>query len=318
MTASISDDATLKELSQASVSLARGAGEVLLSFRPGSTRVDFKGKGDTDPVTEADLRVEEYLRERIGREFPEHGIVAEESEASPAPLDAEYVWAIDPVDGTANFAAGVPFFAVSIALLHRGRPVVGSMFLPNTLAGDGVLYARAGGGAFDEHGPLIALTGPAPKPSGLVGVPSGFLRAFSVSGQRGWGLGEPRIMGSIACELALVARGVLQYSLLTAPRVWDVAAGVLLVQEAGGEVLAWRDGSWRPFERFAVSPAGGGRDPRGGGLRGPGHPLLAGGRGIAAHVASRIRPRRRPLLATLARRLGLRRASRRGHRQGGG
>ena len=312
MNASMPDDATLNDLSQAAVSLARGAGEVLLRFRPGSTRVDFKGKGDTDPVTEADLRVEEYLRERIGREFPEHGIVAEESEASPAAADAEYVWAIDPVDGTANFAAGVPFYAVSIALLHRGRPVVGSMYLPNTLAGDGVLHARAGGGAHDENGPLSALSADVPKPSGLAGVPSGLRWAFSVDA--GPGMGEPRIMGSIACELALVARGTLQYSLLTAPRVWDVAAGVLLVQESGGEVLVWRDGEWRPFERFPVAPAAGGRDPRGGGLRGPGLPMLAGGRGIAAHVASRIRPRRRTLLSAMARRLGLRRALRRGGR----
>lgn len=313
MNESLPDDATLKELWEASVNLARGAGEVLLRYRPGSTHVDFKGKGDTDPVTEADLRVEEYLRDRITKEFPGHAIVAEESEESPATHDAEYVWAIDPVDGTANFAAGVPFFAVSIGLLHGGRPVVSSMFLPNTLAGDGVLSARAGGGAFDENGPLTALTGSAPRPSGLVGVPSGFARAFSVTRQGGGGLGEPRIMGSIACELALVARGVLQYSLLTSPRVWDVAAGVLLVQEAGGEVLVWRDGDWRSFERFPVSPPEGGRDPRRG-LRGPSYPMLAGGRGIAAHVASRVRPRQRPLVVTLARRLGLRRSGRRGHR----
>ena len=313
MNAGIPDDATLRELSEASVSLARGAGEVLLRYRPGSTHVDFKGKGDTDPVTEADLRVEEYLRDRIGREFPGHGIVAEESDASQAGHDADYVWAIDPVDGTANFAAGVPFFAVSIGLLHRGRPVVSSLFLPNTLAGDGVLFARAGGGSFDENGPLTTLAYPEPKPSALAGVPSGFARAFSIRRQRGMGLGEPRIMGSIACELALVARGVLQYSLLSAPRVWDVAAGVLLVQEAGGEVLVWREGAWRPFERFPVESRGGSRDPRGG-LRGPGYPMLAGGRSIAAHVASRLSPRRRPLLTSLVRRLGLRRASRGGRR----
>ena len=311
MSANTPDDATLRELSEASVSLARGAGEVLLRYRPGSTHVDFKGKGETDPVTEADLRVEEYLRERISREFPGHGIVAEESEASPAEHDVDYVWAIDPVDGTANFAAGVPFFAVSIGLLHRGRPVVGSMYLPGTLAGDGVLHARAGGGAFDEHGPLTAPTDPTPKPSGLAGVPSGFARAFSVSREQGRGMGEPRVMGSIACELALVARGVLQYSLLTAPRVWDVAAGVLFVQEARGDVLAWREGAWRPFERFPLSPPGDGRASHMT-LRGMGSPLLAGGRGIASYVASRTRPRRRTLLASLARRLGLRRTGGRG------
>ena len=124
-------------------------------------------------------------------------------------------------------------------------------------------------------------------------------------------MGEPRVMGSIACELALVARGVLQYSLLTAPRVWDVAAGVLFVQEARGDVLVWREGAWRPFERFPLSPPGDGRASHMT-LRGMGSPLLAGGRGIASYVASRTRPRRRTLLASLARRLGLRRTGGRG------
>ena len=137
----IPDEPTLREMEDASIRLARGAGEVLLRYQPGGTQVNFKGKGQTDPVTEADLRVEEYLRERISREFPSHKILAEESDQPSGMEDTDFIWALDPVDGTANFAAGVPFFAVSIGLLYRGVPVVGSLFLPHTFAGHGVFHA---------------------------------------------------------------------------------------------------------------------------------------------------------------------------------
>ena len=290
----IPDEPTLREMEDTSIRLARGAGEVLLHYQPGGTQVNFKGKGQTDPVTEADLRVEEYLRERISREFPGHRILAEESDQPSGTEDTDFIWALDPVDGTANFAAGVPFFAVSIGLLYRGAPVVGSLFLPHTFAGHGVFHARAGGGAFAEDQPLRVISDALPRPSGLAGVPSSLGRQFSIKREKGRGLGEIRIMGSIACEMALVAKGVLQYAMFGGPSIWDAAAGVALIREAGGEVLEWREGRWQPFERFLVSPEGSGGDHRNA-RQGRRAPLLAGGRDIVAYVASRTRRRSRPL-----------------------
>ena len=98
----IPDEPTLREMEDTSIRLARGAGEVLLRYQPGGTQVNFKGKGQTDPVTEADLRVEEYLRERISREFPGHRILAEESDQPSGTEDTDFIWALDPVDGTAK------------------------------------------------------------------------------------------------------------------------------------------------------------------------------------------------------------------------
>ena len=113
MRAGLPEEPVLRELEAASLRLARGAGAVLRRYQPGETRVDYKDEKGRDPVTEADLRVEEYLREEISRELPDHGIVAEEGTAT-GPRDADYLWAIDPLDGTANFVAGLPFYAVSI------------------------------------------------------------------------------------------------------------------------------------------------------------------------------------------------------------
>jgi myo-inositol-1(or 4)-monophosphatase len=293
MNISIPEEPILKELAAASIRLARGAGAVLQRYQPGVTRVDYKGKEATDPVTEADLRVEEYLRGEISREFPEHGIVAEES-AEAGVDDADFTWAVDPLDGTANFAAGVPLYAVSIGLLYKGVPVVGSLFLPSTFAGDGVYHARAGGGAFVEGNPLRVVSSPLPKPSGLAGIPASYGRAFSFKRERGKGLGEVRIMGSIACEMVLVASGVFQYSLFTGSHIWDVAAGVVLIREAGGEVLEWRRGQWSPFQDFVVTPpkTGEGHAQT---FRRWGAPLLVGAPEIVTYLASRTRVRRRPL-----------------------
>jgi myo-inositol-1(or 4)-monophosphatase len=257
--------------------------------------VDYKGKDATDPVTEADLRVEEYLRGEISREFPEHGIVAEES-AEAVVDDADFMWAVDPLDGTANFAAGVPLYAVSIGLLYKGVPVVGSLFLPSTFAGDGLYYAQVGGGAFVDGNPLRVVSSPLPKPSGLSGIPASYGRAFSFKRERGKSLGEMRIMGSIACEMVLVASGLFQYSLFTGSHIWDVAAGVVLIREAGGEVLEWRRGKWRPFQDFVVTPQKTG-ESRPEAFRRWGAPLLVGAPEIVTYLASRTRVRRRPLVS---------------------
>jgi len=99
--------------------------EVLKYFRTGVT-VDAKSDGS--PVTVADRNAEEILRKRIGRDFPGHGIIGEEFGNESA--DAEWVWTIDPIDGTLSFIRGLPFFALLLSLLHRGRPVMGVISLP--------------------------------------------------------------------------------------------------------------------------------------------------------------------------------------------
>ena len=292
MSIDLPDEQVLKELHDASVRLARGAGQILHQYEPGATSVDYKGKWKTDPVTEADLRIEEFLRGEVAREFPDHGVVGEESEESAGSKDADYVWVIDPVDGTANFAAGVPFYAVSIGLLYRGAPVVGSLYLPHSFAGEGVYHAWAGGGAFVEDAPLRVSDGPFPKPSALAGVPAGFGWVFSMKRGSGRVPGETRTMGSIACEMVLVAKGVFQYSIFGGSRIWDVAAGVVLAREAGGAVVEWRGGEWRPLQKFEASPRDGDESPQQT-LRRWSAPLLVGGPEAVNYLSTRLGLRRR-------------------------
>jgi myo-inositol-1(or 4)-monophosphatase len=298
----IPDEAIIKELAEVSVLMARGAGAVLQRFSPGGTHVEYKGKDATDPVTEADWRVEEYLREEISREFPDHGIVGEESTEARTD-DADFMWALDPLDGTANFAAGVPLYAISIGLLYKGVPIAGSLFLPNTFAGDGVYHARVGGGAFVDGSPLRVVSNSSPQPSGLAGFPANYGRVFS-SKKKGKeskkGLGEVRTMGSIACEMVLVASGIFQYSFFTGSHIWDVAAGVVLVREAGGEVLEWRRGQWAPIQDFVVTPQKPEEVPSQA-FRRWGAPLLVGAPDIVTYIASRTQVSTSPMGSISAR-----------------
>ena len=112
--------------------------------------------------------------------------------------------------------------------------------------------------------------------------------------------GEMRVTGSIAYELAMVARGVMQYCVIGGPRLWDMAAGVLLVAEAGGSVMLRRPKSWEPME--AIIPTWVTKTPNMKELRGWVQPLVAGKARIAPMVASNLRPRR-PSLLRRARRL---------------
>ncbi len=161
-------------------------------------------------------------------------------------------------------------------------------------------HARAGGGAFVEDEPLRVAQGSRPRPTGLSGIPASYRMAFSSRRKGGGGLGETRTMGSIACEMVLVARGVLQISVFTGAHVWDVAAGMVLVREAGGEVLGWSRGEWKPFRRFEAPRARGEESPAQS-LRRWRVPLLVGGPEMVGHVASQIRPRGRSLRSVLRR-----------------
>ena len=118
------DRQMLVEAEAVCVQAVRQAGAVLLDYFRRPLTVEFKEKGQQSPVTEADRRSEELLREALRRAFPEHGIIGEEAEDALNP-SADYVWFLDPLDGTTNFTAGLPAFAISMGLCYRGVPVLG-------------------------------------------------------------------------------------------------------------------------------------------------------------------------------------------------
>ncbi len=224
-----------KLLSEVSL-LAREAGELMRADSKRPARVMFKGR--IDLVTETDLAVEKFLKENLKPLLPEADFLAEES-AGGAGL-SELTWVIDPLDGTTNFAHGLPFVATSIGLWRRDRIVLAVINCPFL---NECFTARLGGGAFC-NGESISVSGAETLERTLLatGFPYDFkdredllLRRLARALPRVQGV---RRCGAAAIDLAYVAAGRFDayYEGWIAP--WDSAAGWLLVEEAGGRVSA--------------------------------------------------------------------------------
>lgn len=277
-------DGKLVEIERVAVELAERAGRLILENYRQVLTVDFKDKHRRDPVTETDRAVESLVEVSLRERFPDHSLLGEEGALGDP--GAEYLWVVDPLDGTKNFVGHLPVFASSVGVLWRRRPVVGAIFLPwSASLGGGVYHARRGGGAFVGEQRIYAASSDRPEPVGLVSLPAFAQRSFRL----GKAAGEPRTLGSAAGELALVASGVFQYGLFRSLKIWDVAAGVVLIQEAGGLVYRWKGWPWGWGPLHSFSP--GKRtetDPTG--LRSWSDSLLAGGVGCVRAVSREARP----------------------------
>lgn len=246
----------LETIEKAAVHLAQKSGKILMDYFRKPLDVTYKLDNQRSPVTDADYASNQYLQAEIKKRFPTHSILSEENEDGINNSEnSEITWVLDPLDGTSNFMNGLPIFGVSIGVLERGRPVVAAIFLPSVTSKFGNVYhARVGGGTFCNSQPLAKLVnGPLPTNSVLVAMPSFFLRMFNFRDPLRRYIGDIRSTGSIAHDLAQIADGVFKYAVQSRPWIWDVAAGVLLVQEAGGTVLelAASPKRWVPFESFA-------------------------------------------------------------------
>ena len=237
---------------------AEAGAEVLMSGFGERPRVKYKGV--IDLVTEFDLRSEEIIRKIISQNYPDHLLVGEE-EGNTGYRQASYKWYIDPLDGTTNFAHGHPFFAVSIGLIGPGAdggdaPLVGVILAPAL----GELYwGHAGGGAFRR----VSLPGRGLVERRLAVTPTEKLRgAFLNTGfpydiyERGGEILHPfgrlvmaartvRRAGAASLDIAYVAAGVADAFWETGLKPWDVAAGLLLLSEAGGRVSDYQGNPYR-------------------------------------------------------------------------
>ncbi len=215
-----------------------------------------------DLVTEADREAERRAVERIRRAFPEHAVVAEESGGRAAP--SEYRWYVDPLDGTANYVHHFPVFGVSIALYRGEEPLVGVVVDP---VRDEWFTARAGAGARVDSGdardgtPLAVSTTPLGEALLATGFPfrypeqlDRYLAAFRALFVQ---VSDMRRAGAAALDLAWVAAGRVEGFWELGLHAWDVAAGELLVREAGGQVSDWTGGSAQRESGWivAASPA---------------------------------------------------------------
>ena len=211
----------------------------ILRARAGADRVREKARADL--VTEVDEAAERAIRATIAARHPHDGFVAEE--LSAARIDTGRRWIVDPVDGTVNYVHGHPFSCISIALVDDEGPAVGVVNAP--FLGE-VYHAVRGGGAY-LNGERIRATGEEDHTSSLIATGFPFRHGkgdpaayFDVVAKVVLSTHGVRRAGAAALDLAFVACGRVDgfFELGLAP--WDVAAGILLVQEAGGRVTGWR------------------------------------------------------------------------------
>jgi myo-inositol-1(or 4)-monophosphatase len=205
------------------------AGSIIMALYGKNYRIEEKGKGN--PVTTADLEANRKIREIILGRYPEDGWLSEEDKDNAQRLRADRVWVIDPIDGTKEFIEGIPQFAVSVGLVVGGRPMVGVVYNP---AEEKLYHAVKGRGSMlNDRAIHVSLREEVPGASLLVSrsEPRRKFQSFANMCRL-----EP--MGSIAYRLAKVAEGEGDGTLtFRSLHEWDVCAGVLIVEEAGGVVL---------------------------------------------------------------------------------
>jgi myo-inositol-1(or 4)-monophosphatase len=247
-------------LLQTAIEAAHRAGEVLLRKLPQTRQVRYKGLRDI--VTDADEAAQQMIAELVHDRFPQHAFLGEEGGQSADLNSATPTWIVDPLDGTTNYARRFPSFCVSVALADSGVLRVGAIYDP---ARRETFYAQAGRGAFFQRG----RAGPQPMQvsatddlaEALVGLdwardPALRARTIANLARVAAACRTVRATGSAALGLAYMAAGWLDayYHLMLAP--WDVAAGALIIREAGGVITSPSDAPWTLGQPAVVASNG--------------------------------------------------------------
>lgn len=227
------------------------AGEAILSHF-GAAKITHSKATVNDIVTEADLASQKILVEAIKVNYPDHGIVSEESEGYQA--GADYVWYIDPLDGTKNFESGVQIFGVNVAVTYMGKLKYAAIYLP---ALQELCYAEEGKGAFLNDKKITCSD--KKDWSGIYGIGATkyseqnveFQKVLSeLSGNTAW----LNAIGSIAVSGVWVATGRRNFFLSKGGSSWDYAAPALLAKEAGCLVTNFNGEEWKPGDtRLVIS-----------------------------------------------------------------
>jgi myo-inositol-1(or 4)-monophosphatase len=232
------------------------AGRLQIARRHSGFRIDKKGS--IDLVTEVDLECERLCRDVLAERFPDHGVLAEEMGDGTGATASPYRWVFDPLDGTTNYAHGLPIFCASLALEYGGRAIVGAIYDPSRQE---LFTAERGGGAFLNGLPLQVSTTSALVDALLVtGFPydvhqqhADLLQLFGAFLATARAV---RRLGSAAIDLCYVAAGRFEGFWEQYLRPWDVAAGALIVEEAGGRVTGMDGGPFDPCAAHLLATNG--------------------------------------------------------------
>jgi myo-inositol-1(or 4)-monophosphatase len=231
-----------------------GAAEILRFFNNDFTISNKEGVNNL--VTEADHASEKAIMDVIKKKYPDHFILSEE--AGEMRMDSEYKWIIDPIDGTVNFAHGIPLNCVSIGIEHKGEMVMGAVYNPHM---NELFFAEKGKGATLNDKPIrvssqtqtikaCLVTG---FPYTYINVPNGPLEIFERFIRQGIPV---RRLGSAAIDLCWVAAGRFDGFYEHKLEPWDSAAGYLIVEEAGGKVTDLEGNKFSPYQHKVLATNG--------------------------------------------------------------
>lgn len=208
-------------------------------------------KGPHDVVTEIDKKVEQMYAEEIKKAFPEHGIIGEEG-TSENP-DLEFVWVLDPLDGTKNYSTENPFFCTTICLLQNKEPVISVVYEPIT---NNLYSASKGSGAFKGNESIHVSKQDDIKNAMLLychaADPKAIREAEHYVVELKIASRDTSRLRAAGSEMALVAKGVCEAYLMNKLPLWDLASGALLVREAGGKATDFTGKDWVPGDSNIV------------------------------------------------------------------
>ena len=297
-------DTELEHIENSVIRAASEAGDFVASRFGGVLEISNKGdKPGKDLVTDVDKASQRLIAKIMEETCPDHMLLGEEDPPDEEPEAADWLWIVDPIDGTTNFVNSSPIHAVSVAALFRGEPVAAAIWIPwPNKEGHLLMHARKGHGTWvgDSQVHVHKSSDTGEPITGVLSARPGWIRRmFNVQEPLNGHFGEIRVGGSACYEQFMVANGTMQYALTGFAMAWDFAAAILLVKEAGGEVMAI--GPNREFVEFngwtnnyAKDSATDGRIRKWGGL------LLSGSPATVDFVAKNLRPKRRGLLGKLS------------------
>jgi myo-inositol-1(or 4)-monophosphatase len=230
----------------------REAGKIARGFFGGSYKKWDKSKGN--PVTEADLAVDKFLRETLCAARPDYGWLSEETEDDAARLKATAVFVVDPIDGTIAFMKGRPHFTICAGIVVDGAPVAGVVY--NPISGE-CFTARRGHGAFLNGVPIQVSDRTEIEGCRMLGDKAMFAHAaWNTLPNRPWPAMEIETRGSVAYRVVLVACGQFDATLaLSSKRDWDLAAAEIIATEAGGIVTSHRGAPLRYNRPSTLQPS---------------------------------------------------------------
>ncbi|RCL02086.1 MAG: Inositol-1-monophosphatase [Candidatus Tokpelaia sp. JSC189] len=213
-----------------------------LSFFRHQLVVDNKNEHGFDPVTQADVRTEQALRKYIAEKFPDHGIYGEEGGTEG--IEQDFIWVIDPIDGTRNFISGIPLWGTLVGLLHKGRAVAGMMAQPFTRE----LFFATPEGSFFQHADDVPQKLKVRKTLSLAEATlfSTAPSLFDEKTGRGFSRLEQTVrftrFGTDCYAFAMLAAGLIDLVIETRLKPYDVVALVPVIEKAGGVITQWNGG----------------------------------------------------------------------------